>query len=110
MTQMARVTGISFDKSTQWHHSPSKKFLELITHGSTYDTLDGEESKGGNLIAKNSGSMFFVCGGGCLFCEHVHGEIASALELRLDVTQFDIISAGDTYEYGNRHGVWQACC
>ena len=47
--------------------------------------------KGGNLIAENGGSMFLMCGGGCLFCEHIHGEIASTLELRLDVAQFDML-------------------
>jgi hypothetical protein len=100
MTQ--KVTGIGFDKSIT---PPQRNFWGQSLH----NTLDGEERKRGNLIAKTRGSMFFMCGGGCLFREHVrvHGEITSALELRLDVTQFDVLA---THEYGNQHGVWRACC
>jgi hypothetical protein len=52
-------------------------------------------------VPKNSGSMFFMCGGGgCLFCELIHGGIAITvrsgpgrwLELRFDVAQFDMLT------------------
>ena len=76
MTQ--KVTGISFDKSIT---PPQRNSRD----GLLDKTLDVEERKGGNLSTKNGGSMFFMCGSRCLFCEHIHGEITGTLEFGFDV-------------------------